>query len=334
MAAAAAGWQDGVQMLLEARANVAACDYTRKTSLHAASQMGNHRLVKLLLGAKADVNAKDVDSDRDPRFSSISQEETPDKHRTPLHYAAALGNLLTARALLEAGAEINAGDSTKHTPLHLCASARGDEMDFEAGVGVRVDGLQKKPEWNGKLGSIIESKPSGDSGLPRWPVLLDGEEQPSLLKADNLRLLPEEILDLLLEAGADPNLGNGDWGEGRTLLHEAALAGDLNLARKVLAHGAKMNSQDKKSGFSALHLASRAKKDEMVRFLVDAKADFNLQSVAGITAAELGEKNGLSAGVLATLRGEAANFNPPPEQAAPQTLDSLTPEQRAALFID
>jgi len=171
-------------------------------------------------------------------------------------------------------------------------------------------------------------------------VLLEGATEGALLKEANLQKVPEIAVELLLEARADVNLSNQEWGEGRTLLHEAAHSGDVVLLRKAIAAGADIDRRDVKLGFSALHLASRARKDEVVKLLVEAKADTSLQSAGGKTAAELGAKNGLSAASLALLRGQE---EPESQPSVPSTsggypaasgLASLTPEQRALLFID
>jgi len=341
--AVALGWREGVQMLLAARADPCTQNSVRREPLHTAVLQGNHRIVQLLLDARANPSARDSDPEHDPRFTSKSVEETPDEHRTPLHYAAELGNVIAARLLLQKGCVVDAPESRRLTALHLCLALRAD-TELEVGCGVKVTGLQKKPEWNGRLGSVVGPKSASDAGTEeRWPVLLEGEDSPDgvLLKADNLTRLPEESLDLLLEARADVNLGNTQWGEGRTVLHEAAHLGDLELARKVLAAGAEVDRQDKKLGFSALHLASRAKKDELVRLLVNARADIHQPSAGGKTAAELGEINGLSEAALALLQGKEVGEEPKPAAKEPtagasgaQTLDSLTAEQKALLFID
>jgi len=145
------------------------------------------------------------------------------------------------------------------------------------------------------------------------------------------------MVDMILAARADVNLGNQVIGETRTALHEAARFGDASLLQKVLEARAAVDQQDTKLGFSALHLAARSRNHECMVLLVQARADLKQVTSGGKTAAELAETNGATAATLALLRGEEAD----PEDAAPstaaqeaQTLESLTPEQRAALFLD
>lgn len=351
--AVAQGFREGVEYLLKAKADPSSPDNMQRTPLHAAILQGNHRILQLLIKARADAAMADSDPDYDPRFVRKQYKERMDEHRTPLHYAAELGNVLAIRLLLRHRADPNAADAKCQTPLHLClglrASADADgiaEQQLDVGTGVRIAGLQKRPEWNGRLGSIFGPQAASNAEGPgRWPVLLEdttGAEAAAtdgvLLKAENLQQLPEETLDLLLEARADVNLGNRVTGETFTVLHEAARIGDATLVVKLLAAHACLDQQDTKLGLSALHLAARAKQHEIVKLLVGARADTGQATGGGKTAAELAETNGASAATLAILRGDAAL---PPEEPMPrhvlsnvETIHDLTPEQRRLLFID
>jgi len=338
------GWQEGVEHLLLAGATAVTQNNARQSPLHAAVISGDHRMVGVLVNAKADVNVQDRDEDHDPRFSSNTFKTDPWKHRSPLHYAAELGNLLVAKSLLEAAADPNHQDSKMETPFHLCLSSlKSDDVSFQHGCGVRIHSLLKRPEWNDCLGSVFGPAPESGGGYPtgggaaqRWPVLLETGTEGVLLKEDNLQLLSGEMVDLLLHARADVNLGNQVIGETRTALHEAARLGDAALLQKVVAARADVDRKDAKLGFTALHLAARSKHHDAIAILVEARADLLQTTSGGKSAAELAETNGAAPATLALLRGSEA---PPtvyavPEAAAPQTLEGLTAEQRAMLFID
>jgi ankyrin repeat protein len=276
--------------------------------------------------------------DSDPRFESKTFKSNPYANFAPLHYAAERGNVLVARLLLEAKADVNLKATKEETPLHVCISGvKGDDAKCECGSGVRVHNLQKKPEWNGRLGSLFgEKAASGGAGYPevqtRWPVLLEDASEGVLLKEDNLELLADDMVDLLLDAGADVNVGNQVTGETRTSLHEAVRIRDTSLLQKVIAAKADLDSKDSASGLTALHLAARSKQHEAISILVQAKADLSQETSNGKTAAQLAETNGAGAATVAILRGEDAAAEKPSEK--PQTLESLTAEQRAMLFID
>jgi len=327
------GWHQGVEVLVLSRADVCVQDYLLSTPLHKAVLSGKNRTVHLLLRYKADVNAKDSDLDHDPKFESKSLTETPYEHRTPLHYAAQLGNVIAVRQLLALKASPNARDSKQFTPLHLCLGLRSSEVVLETGSGVRTSGLQKKPEWNNRLGSVIGQQVKKDSETVRWPVelLLDGDDHPPvLLKEDNMRMLSEETLDCLLSARADVNLGNNATGDTHTMLHQAAHTSDIALAKKVLEAGASLDQQDQNLGLSALHLAARKKNHAMVELLVGAKANIEQLSSTGKTAADIARVNCACAATMKLLGGPTAEEE---EKTSLLHLGS-TPCSMTNLYID
>jgi len=327
--AAALGWRDGLLQLLAARASPTERDNRMQTPLHAAAVAGQWQCVADLVAARADPLAQDFDPEHDGRFTSMSFQENPDKHRTALHYSASLCNVLVVRALLEARSDPNIRDSGLETPLHLCQAFREPDAEVEAGAGVRV---ADHMSLDGRMGSAIKPCENNDSA---WSVLLEGEAEPRELEARYLRLQADETLDALLACRADVNLGCRSIGETRTLLHEAARRGDVTLAERCVAAAADVNKQDAKLGLSALHMAARSKHHEMVALLLRARADPQLVSAGGRTACELAETNGATEATLALLSG--GDVPADAEQRGspqPQTLASLTAEQRAMLFMD
>ena len=86
------------------------------TALHLAAQEGNLEIAKVLLGAKANVEAK-------TRIGGY----------TPLHLAAGGAHLTVVQALLSAGASPAAVTSTSGvTPLHMAAKALSGELAVKA----------------------------------------------------------------------------------------------------------------------------------------------------------------------------------------------------------
>jgi hypothetical protein len=106
------------RLLLDHRANPNVAgrhdvpDIDREFPLHRA--IGNPRLVQLLLNSGADANAVDING------------------MTPLHRAAAAGQVESAELLLGKGAQVNSLDRSKRTPhdvaVELCAADRKDAM--------------------------------------------------------------------------------------------------------------------------------------------------------------------------------------------------------------
>ncbi|GAA5828034.1 hypothetical protein JCM3770_002113, partial [Rhodotorula araucariae] len=79
-------------------------DAVGNTALMAAATTGNLEIVKLLIGAGADVTAAN------------------EKGATALHYAASKGHVSVGRMLISKGADINARDRASQLPLHRAAT--------------------------------------------------------------------------------------------------------------------------------------------------------------------------------------------------------------------
>jgi ankyrin repeat protein len=90
--------------------------------------------------------------------------------------------------------------------------------------------------------------------------------------------LHHDIVDLLLERGADPNFRAGIT-HFRSALHQSPIIGSLSLVRKLLGHGAAVNRPPRYSGryprSSALFWAFAREHTDMIRFLKEQGAFFN-----------------------------------------------------------
>jgi uncharacterized protein len=108
-----------VRSLLKEGADPNAAQGDGLTALHAAAEAGQLEVAKVLIAAKANVEAK-------TRIGAY----------TPLHLAAGAGNAAVVGVLLQAGADAKAATSTTRvTPLHLAAKA----MNGEAAVRALLD---------------------------------------------------------------------------------------------------------------------------------------------------------------------------------------------------
>lgn len=81
-----------------------------------------------------------------------------------------------------------------------------------------------------------------------------------------------ELVDLLLNSKADPNLGIDTPSFSSTPLHCAAMNGSLQIAKTLISKGADVNRKDSRKK-TPLHLAVEWKKDEIVQFLLGNGAD-------------------------------------------------------------
>lgn len=125
-----------------------------------------------------------------------------------------------------------------------------------------------------------------------------------LIHIASKRNTPEhiEIINLLIEKGADVNMKDGD---GNTPLHIAVDRGHIDIAKELLKRGADINAQNIHNGRSRgarfgqplrmwngntpLHLASISKKVKMVKLLLNAGADITIENSSGYTPADATE---------------------------------------------
>ena len=76
-----------------------------------------------------------------------------------------------------------------------------------------------------------------------------------------------QIVELLIEAGANPNNRNSD---GTTALYWATVAKDENLVRRFISIGATVESEKPEDGYSSVHAAAEDGNAEIAKLLLDA----------------------------------------------------------------
>lgn len=237
-------------------ADVNAPDRFEGTPLDAATRLGHQPVVEYLAskGATAGKSASSVKEsellcdaaakqDLEVIRSMVRKKTDPNgsyrDRRTPLHIAAAQGNLLAVRCLVEqCKADMNPKDRWGATPLD-------DALRHGGGGGVVYRYLKKKGGTSGREngGDIDDQASMGDSdglrGLESRGADInkgdaDGRETLCLAASNGLRYLVKasagdaDGLRQLASSGVDLNKGDDD---GRTPLHFAASNGLLVVAR-------------------------------------------------------------------------------------------------------
>lgn len=112
-----------------------------------------------------------------------------------------------------------------------------------------------------------------------------------------------EVLDVLAAAGADLKVRR----EGKTLLHLAAEAGNLDVARWLIDHGADLNAGIEcdgcpELGYTPLHSGLAFRGDEMTELLLSRGAPLEVAGADGRTAMLTAAARGSTGGALVLAR--------------------------------
>ena len=139
--------------------------------------------------------------------------------------------------------------------------------------------------------------------IEKFPQIQDGLTSLFLAIIINVDLHQiHSIVDLLLNAGADPNL---QLKNGGTPLYVASQSGYTDIVRLLIQANANPNLQLVSDGSSALHIASQRGHSDVVRVLLQTNANPNSQARKGITALSVACEIGDSAIVDMLLRAHA-----------------------------
>lgn len=218
-----------VQVLLKYHAAVDAVDDCGRTPLDTAAANGRGDVARLLLeaggsactihgvvgaGSTADLASR-IENER-----TLVDEREEDEQYTPLHTAAALGDVAKAGLLLRYGARIEARDRLGRTPLHAAVLHGRQEM----------------------VGFLI-SKGAG-------PNTCDDDGDMPIHVAAECGNTP--AIELLMKHGASMESRGLN---GMTPLHKAANFADVSMVEWLIAHGAKVNAPDD-DGRTAVHYAA------------------------------------------------------------------------------
>ena len=174
---------------------------------------------------------------------------------TPLHLAAENNSKEIAADLLQRGADVNAVDEDNRTSLHL--AAKYDRKD------IAVDLLQREADVNAV---------DGFGHSPLHLALINNSK---------------EIAADLLQRGADVNAVDGF---GHSPLHLAAENNNKEIAADLLQRGADVNAVDE-AGDTPLHLSALYNSKEIVADLLQREADVNALNATGNSPLDIASKS-------------------------------------------
>ena len=232
------------RLLLEHGADVNAKEsWQGQTAVIFAAGQSQPEMLKLLLDAGGDPDARSIPNQRDRQITAERRFQWRPAGGIPaIGYAAREGCLECTRLLVKAGADINKGDAENVTPLTLAVmNLHFDTAKYLVEAGANVD----KWSWRGEnaLYSAVDMNTLPHGGYPDRP----SEDETS----------PLDMIEILLEAGANPNLQiklqptyrslKDDRGadtmlvDGATPLLRAAKGHDVAAIELLVKHGAHIN---------------------------------------------------------------------------------------------
>jgi ankyrin repeat protein len=298
-------------------------DNRGNTPLMYAAVVGSEAMMRRLLDAGADINAKN------------------DFDATALLWCG--GNLNRVKLLVEHGADVKVRSKQGHTPIYVASAEAGGlpAVQYLLSKGATL-AIPPSPQGETPLGAAALAN---DTDLARFLVEKGGKEAlappggPMALQfaAGNGNL---ELVKLLLAKGVDVNsvsppetsrVKNGPIAIGSlTALILSSAAGETEVVRTLLAAGADVNAQDVR-GMTPLMLAVATDHPnrDILKMLLEKHPDTKIKSKAGETALDWAEKfrdPQIIAAVRAASPGvaSAAREMPAPTRAqAPNALASL-----------
>jgi len=249
----------------------------------------------------------DVDTLRRFLAGGDAPDTTTSDGDTPLHAAAAFNGPHAAAFLISAGAKVDAREPDGDTPLHIAAcNGYTDVMKvlLDAGAGPMLKNNRgQTPLVLAAEGCQVEA---AKALLAAGARPLRPEDAPFETTALHMagERGPEELIALLLQAGASPELRDS---KGRTPLHAAALYHNGRAVELLVSAGAKHDlftaaalgkadllegflSEDPQAvnrpilGSTPLRLAVGSGNLEAVRVLLERAAELNAQDEHGETA--------------------------------------------------
>jgi ankyrin repeat protein/mono/diheme cytochrome c family protein len=190
---------------------------------------------------------------------------------TPLHHAAGYGPIGNLQLLINHGADVNAKNRRRSTPLHWAIQDEA-KVRLLLSKGADVNAVQAQGR------------------TPLYLAAMLGNSFPTL--------------SLLLAQGADPNLASAN---GQTPLMMAAQRGNREAVELLIKHKADVNARDG-AGETALMFASTSGDARTVQLLIEQGADVKIQSKRNETALGFAATSGVQA-CVEMLLAKGANVN-------------------------
>jgi ankyrin repeat protein len=298
---------EAIKLLVRHGANLDPHDCVGKTPLHIVAKTESLDLTRMLIQLGANVNVDNREPERPVKdcegdcacgnrnalrgiFAAVTGGNfSSSKYRkdaTPLHDAASAGNYHQVKLLLENGAKFDAFDIDDGTPLH-CAVGSGSfevcQLLLEQEGGLRCLTLKQQqghlPIHYAATASpkilrlLLEKGANADVSVDQegsW-----AHRSTALSKACEQKEKNEEMVQILLDAGADPNK---DVGRGKTPFLIAVISGNKSAVKSMLDKGLVDLKLAMDSDTPPLLAAATKGHFEICKILIEAGFDPNISS--------------------------------------------------------
>jgi ankyrin repeat protein len=247
--------------------------FYKNTPLQSAIMVEDHNMIERLLKRGVDVNSPAADGGR-----------------TALQWAAEKGYLELCRALMNAGANVNAAPAASGPGITTLAAA------VSSGNHQLVELLlQHGADVNCRSGSITALRTAtwlNDVKMVRLLLSVGADTSRDGLIADATRAKNPELILTLLEAGANINQ---NFIAGTCALTIAAETNDVNLVQFLLSKGAHPNitcDPERRRFRLPLVEATKCRNFHMIEMLLEAGADCGRADSGGLNALQTAAKMG------------------------------------------
>jgi serine/threonine-protein phosphatase 6 regulatory ankyrin repeat subunit B len=294
------GQTEIVKMLVDAKANVNVADAEGYTPLlytigHVTdSPRENIDIIKQLLAANANPDASLIRGGQTALLKAIGSKENVEYDIVTL--------------LIAAKANINVADESGKTPLWAAMANnhfRTAALLIDSGANVNALGEGCTPlllTINSSASSLLKNEMVKKLLAAKADVNIPNEvgTTPLLLA---VAIEDFVLVKTLLDAKADVNASakNGD-----TPLYQACTRGNIMILQQLLAANANVNTINKDTEYSPLMAAANAGYTEVVKILLEAKAEVNSSGIEGYSALHLASFKGHIEIVKMLLEAKAA----------------------------
>ena len=304
--------------LLETQAKIEARNSKGQTPLHGAT---NHKIVKDLVAAGADINAFDKNGNT-PLHVMIMAGAVPAvqlllqaganvtlknsyKGDTPLHIAVTpiFRHATIVQLLVKSGAQVNELNNFGETALHLASKNKIGPIDrnivkilIDHGADINVLNCAGQKAADQKDDPLHDAASNGDTKEIE-KILKNKHDinacniygRTPLFDAVSCCGIESGVIRTFIACGADVTIADAIQS---TPLHEAIIVGNISIVRLLLNAGAQINKQNAQ-GNTALHLAVQAgyrkafrSYTAIVKVLIDSGADLSLKNNENKIAAD------------------------------------------------